>query len=355
MEKIYNHFKLLEPNGHICGFNSELKGMYLDFFLKKKKKSILFVANSLFEANKIFRAVSNHQDNVFLFPMDDFLTSEALAISPELKITRLETLNRLINKKEPCIVITNLTGLLRFLPETSLYKDSILLLEKNKDYEMNKLLDKLYALGYQKESIVTKTGEMAARGFVIDIFPISSKDPIRIEFWGDTIDSIRYFDVDSQLTISSLENVTIFPNSELLIKEDIDLFGLRQKDLPKYGPVSTIMDYLSDGVVFYDNYDQIDISHGQLLEEMFEYSVSNNEPGTKYMHDLGIFANKESYYFSNFDNATSIDNNLAKYNTVELEFSGDTRVLEETLKKYVLSGKTVIICVSNRYKVNKLL
>lgn len=355
LEKIYNKFQLIDPKGNICGFNSELKAMYLDFFLNKKKKSILYVASSLFEANKMFQTLSSYQEKVFLFPMDDFLTSEALAISPELKITRLETLNNLINIKEPCIVVTNLTGLLRFLPVFDVYHDSILKLEKNSDYDMEKLILKLYNLGYQKESIVTKTGEIAVRGFVIDIFPISAKHPIRIEFWGDTIDSIRYFDIDTQLTIGSIDESTIYPNTEFIVKQSIDLFDLKQRELPSYGPASSIMNYISNGVIFYDSYDQIDISYKQLLEEMFEYSVSNDQVGTKYMHELSYFDKNECYYFSNFDNVPRLSKNTINYNVMELDFIDNLNQLDETLKKYVLAGKTVILCVSNRYKLNKLL
>ena len=355
LEKVYNQFQIVSPGNNICGLNIELKAMYLDFFLKKENKSLLYVASSLFEANKMFQTLNNYQKNVFLFPMDDFLTSEALAISPELKITRLEALNYLINSKEPCIVVTNLTGLLRFLPDKDFYRDSILLLEKDKDYNMKELIEKLYALGYQKESIVTKTGEMAVRGFVIDIFPISEKNPIRIEFWGDTVDSIRQFDINTQLTIFSCDSIIIHPNSEFLVKQSIDLFGIKQKYLPNYGTVNSIVDYLSDKIIFYDNFDQIDISHQQLLEEMFEYSVSNNESGIKYMHDLSTFNKEKNYYFSNFDNIPKYSNKTIKFNALELDCYNNINLLEENLNKYLHSGKTIILAVSNRYKVNKLL
>ena len=62
------------------------------------------------------------------------------------------------------------------------------------------------------------TGEIAVRGYVIDIFPINSDNPIRIEFWGDEIDSIRTFNIESQLTISKIDEVTIFPNTETLLE-----------------------------------------------------------------------------------------------------------------------------------------
>ena len=65
---------------------------------KKENKSILCVTSSVYEANKIYQTVLNYTDKVSFFPMDDFLTSEALAISPEFKFTRLETLNNILKE-----------------------------------------------------------------------------------------------------------------------------------------------------------------------------------------------------------------------------------------------------------------
>ena len=145
--------------------------------------------------------------------MDDFLTSEAIAISPELKITRIETLNNLIND-DKVIVITNLMGFLRYLPSKNIFKDNILELKVGQNYNIKEIIDKLLDMGYSREMIVNKTGEIAPRGYVVDIFPISCINPIRIEFWDDTIESIRTFNIDTQLTIDKLDNITIVPNTE---------------------------------------------------------------------------------------------------------------------------------------------
>ena len=102
----------------IYGLTTELKGLYLYKKYKKEKGPILCITSSIYEANKLYQTVLNYTDKVSFFPMDDFLTSEALAISPEFKFTRLETLNDIL--KEDRIVITNLTGYLRFMPNPEL-------------------------------------------------------------------------------------------------------------------------------------------------------------------------------------------------------------------------------------------
>ena len=183
----------------ILGLNNELKAIYISNFFKKQDKNIIVVTNSLFEANKLAQAIENYIDEALLFPMDDFLTSEAIAISPELKSTRIETLMRLSNEKKN-IVITNLMGYLRYLPKKNVIKEKIIKLRVGTEISINDLKNKLFDLGYVKESLVNKTGEMSIRGFVIDVFAVSEVNPIRIEFWGDEIESIRYFDVDTQRT-----------------------------------------------------------------------------------------------------------------------------------------------------------
>ena len=105
-------------NKDIVGLNDELKCIYVWNLLKSN--SILFVVDSLYEATNYYQALQNYTDKVLFFPMDDLLTSEALAISPELKTTRIETLREL-EKKENKIVVTNLMGYLRYLPKKEVF------------------------------------------------------------------------------------------------------------------------------------------------------------------------------------------------------------------------------------------
>ena len=209
----------------IVGLTDEFFCVYLYDLFKQKKKSILLVVNSLFEANKIYSALTNYTDDVRLFPMDDFLTSEALAISPDLKINRLNTLNDIIDGK-PLIVITNLMGYLRFLPTVESYRNHVLKLKIGDTISPKDLVSKLIECSYARSTIVTKTGEIGVRGFVVDIFPVEEDKPIRIEFFGDEIDSIRYFDVETQKSLKKIDSITIKPYSEFLID---DVFAMEEE------------------------------------------------------------------------------------------------------------------------------
>ena len=106
MDNILDLLKFDYSEKNISGLNNELKSLFLLGLLKETNKSILIVTNTLYEANTLYKSISKDYQNTYLFPMDDFLTSVAIAVSPELKVNRLETLNSLLENKKS-IVITN--------------------------------------------------------------------------------------------------------------------------------------------------------------------------------------------------------------------------------------------------------
>ena len=157
----------------------------------------------------------------------------------DLKVKRLDTLERIKTGKKS-IVVTNLMGYLRYLP--SLKEQDKLILHLSKELEINRdeLISKLIDIGYKQESIVTATGEYAVRGYIVDIFPIEEEHPIRIEFFGDEIESIRFFDESTQLSINEIKEFKIRPFQEVVSDEH-----------------NSIYDYLNDPNVFYVDYNQI--------------------------------------------------------------------------------------------------
>mgnify|MGYP004561413279 FL=1 len=354
--KFFNNLFDIKDEQVILGLNDELKAIYLYDYYLNKTKSILVVCNTLFEANNMYKSLSNYTDNVLFFPMDDFLTSEALAISPELEITRLETINNLITNNKQ-IVVTNLMGLLRYLPTKENYEKSIIDLKVNMDYDIKKLESDLYNIGYHSESFVNKTGEYAPRGFVLDIFPLGNIDPIRIEFWGDTIDSIKTFDVDTQLTKSSVDSIKILPITEFITNKDISSDDRKQKNLIKYESVSNVSGYLDNCTLTYINYDEIEIGYKNLLDDIFNYNTENNlDVNTKYMHTLEEIKSNNILFISSFDN--NPDNSLIskKYISGNIEnFKMSPDKINDSLNIFIKRKKTVIICVKDKYAVNKII
>ena len=234
-------FKKIE-NGltNVIGLSEELQSLYINNICQSNNSNVLVVTSTLYEANKLFNSLSKYTDNVYLFPMDEFIASEASISSPELEVTRLETLNIIVTNSNKKIIITNLMGLLRFMPDKSKYMDNVINLKVNSDINKDELYRKLCNSGYKPETLVTKTGEISNRGYILDIFPINEENAVRIEFWGDIIESIRLFDVNTQLSIKEISEITLNPFSEFLSDKEIEEEDRKQKYLYKFENVSNI-------------------------------------------------------------------------------------------------------------------
>lgn len=342
---------LFKKDAHeIIGLNSELKSLYILDKYKKENKSVIFVTSNLHEAEKVYSELTHHTDKVWFFPMDDFITSVAVAASPELKVTRLETIDNIINN-EKGIIITNLMGYLRYLPSKETFKQSYITIETGKEYNMETLIKKLFALGYKKETTVNMTGEIATRGFVLDIFPLNLENPVRLEFWGDEIDSIKEFDIDTQLTNKKIDKITIFPNTETLIKGSE--FDTPHRKLANEPGVTNIAGYLTKKITIYDNYRTILANYEMLYEEMVNYSKSIEiDPKTKYMFSLEEVLDKDPIIFDDINESKK----AITYHNVEIpEFPKKAEDINKRLNDYLKLHKTVIICLNSRYQINKLL
>ena len=343
------HFFEEDDKKIITGLTDELKSIYV--LNQFKKQSILLVTNSLYEANKLYSSLANYTKDVCLFPMDDFLTSEALAISPDLKYTRLETLEKLMNDDKK-IVITNLMGYLRFLPSKETFKKHILSLKKDTDFSMKELIKALVQLGYTRESMVNKTGEFSERGFVLDIFPVNQTSPIRIEYWGDTIDTIKEFDIDTQRSQKEINQISIFTNTEFLIDKEVDNYT--QKDLPKYGEVVNITQFLNHPLVIFNHYSDIEIGYKQLQNEITEYN-SSKESNDKYMFSLEELQLEKEKYFEKFDQLLKKEE-VAYYESKKVDnFSNSIEEVNQWLTKKIKEKYTIVFCLENRYTINKII
>lgn len=334
-------------NVALSGLTDEVFCRYIDTVYQKNDRSILIVTSSLFEANRLFDFLSNYQSKVYLFPMDDFLTSEAIATSPDLMVNRLETITSIL-ENDKVIVITNLMGYLRFLPTITTYQENIKTFQVNQDFDQLELAKYLTNIGYKRESLVTKTGEFAVRGFIIDVFPINVNHPIRFEFFGDTIESIREFDEDNQKSISNISTITIRPYSEFILDDDIDVLERKQKYLPQYSKTSSILEYLNNPITFYKDPHQLDITYQSILKEVMEYHTEkdNSYQGT-YMHDFTYFAPGSLNYYLTVDNLLNDkDFTVYQFDCKEIpSFHENIEAINHFLSEQLYLNKLIIVYI----------
>ena len=331
---------------NITGLTSELKGYYLYKKYTESKNSVLFVTSNLYEANNIYQIVLNYTDKVLFFPMDDFLTSEALAISPEFLSYRLDTLNIII--EDNYIVITNLMGYLRYLPNCDTYKESIIDIKIGDTCDMHDLINKLYSLGYERETVVSQSGQIAIRGFILDIFPFESNNPVRIEFFDDEIEKISEFDVNSQLRYKYLDDIKIYPTTEFIVNVDDDV---KHYMLPKYIDTQNIVQFMNNPIVFFNDYNEIYNSYKLLTEEMLNYKLENElDKNIKFMYELDEVKCNNIYYFDRYNEKDLIDYKSKYIDNLNWNNNSAIEYLERMLaKKY-----TIIIALNNKMTARKV-
>lgn len=350
-----------DKNYAVRGLTPDLFALYIYNKFLKVNESILLITNTVYEASNLYEKISRFTEKVLFFPMDDFLTSEAIAISPEFKIERVITLNSM-SQGNKLIVITNLMGLLRFLPTKEVWEKNVIKVKKGLEYNRDKLIKDLYNIGYEVSTIVSKTGEFGIRGYVLDIFPIGNENPIRIEFWGDNIDSIKLFDVDSQLTKREISSIDIIPATEFLLDEIEkvkDNEEKKQKYLPKYTKnYCNISKYLDKYYTFYFDYNQIKIGYNSLINTIFEYNLSlSNKNTLNYMYNLEDINLMNEIYLLNFDNILSdkLNINIEDYDSKKIDnYKGNYNKLNDDLNMFLTFNKTVVLCLNNNEEINRI-
>lgn len=341
---------------NVIGLTEELESIYIKNLYDTKTSDILVVTSTLYEANKFYNLVLKYTNDVYLFPMDEFITSEASISSPELEITRLETLNTIVNNKSKKIIITNLMGLLRYLPQKQKYQENMIYITVDSEVNKEELYRKLCNSGYKPETLVTKTGEISSRGYILDVFPVNEENAVRIEFWGDTIESIRYFDINSQLSIKEVKEITINPFSEFLTDKDLDEEERKQKYLYKYEKISKLTEYLDSPILIYKEYSQIYNSYLNLQEEIHNYNLETKQ-NEKYMFLLEEFSEKCEIYISSVDSIlpnVKIDFTHIYDSHDAPNFDDNVNLLNEKIREYIGLNKTVIMSLDSESQYNNV-
>ena len=150
-------------------------------------------------------------ENVYMYPARDLLFYHA-----DIKGKLLTVLRALLEKApgEEITVITTMDAFLDGLPHPEEVHGHRIRIAGGDTVDFTDFQSKLAELGYERESQIEGPGQFAVRGGILDVFPLTEELPVRIELWGDEIDSIRSFDVESQRSVENLEEVTIYPASE---------------------------------------------------------------------------------------------------------------------------------------------
>lgn len=175
------------------------------------------------------------------FPSWETLPSENIPPSPDIVGDRYEALKQIQASKEPYIILSSLQACLQRLIAPSTFAQLHLILEQGQTFPFEELIQRLIEMGYQRKPVASDKGEFAVRGGIIDIFPVSSPDPFRLEFWGDELESLRIYDPIGQKSVKPHDKIEILPALELEL-------------LQRQSKQASILDYLgSNTLVIFDD------------------------------------------------------------------------------------------------------
>ncbi|MGJ7923174.1 transcription-repair coupling factor [Neobacillus sp. LXY-4] len=272
----------------IAGLSGSARTVFLASVYEKTKKPQLIVTHNLLQAQKIYDDITNliGETDVFLYPANELIAAEMSIASPELKAQRIEALNYLVNDHNG-IMIVPVAGLRKIVPPKELWERHQISIEIGEEINLQVFLNKLVRMGYIRAEMVSSPGEFSVRGGILDIYPLTEADPIRIELFDTEIDSIRSFSLEDQRSKLKLNKVTIVPAAEYIFEpEHIDklISNLEERlskslKMLKQEKVKTL---LSQNI----GYELEQLRIGQKPEQIFKYLSFAYEEGNSLLDYL---------------------------------------------------------------------
>ncbi|MCX7820473.1 MAG: transcription-repair coupling factor [Brevinematales bacterium] len=231
--------------------------------IKNPARNVFFIARNEIEAEGVYTSLRSIGIEVLFFPEIDVLPFSNVFPSPDKLFDRFNTLYN-ISRGGGNIVITTTEAFLRKIPPLEFFKKSTIFLKKGEKFDRDFLIKKLSEYGYIREHKVIETGSFSVRGDIIDLFcPIYEK-PLRIEFFGDEIEEIKFFELDTQKSFKIVDNILLTPADEFNIEKEF----IKTEDKPYlsntlihsyffkfYNSFSKITEYsIVENIVFVDEF-----------------------------------------------------------------------------------------------------
>ena len=252
----------------------------------EKNRTVVYVSPNTYKATQAYEAFNQlaGSDSVSFYAVDELNTTELVAVSNDFRFERINTLKK-ISQGIPQIIVTHIQAVLRPLMNFDYFKKSLIKLEVSKDIDIASIVKSLIMMGYKKVPTCDMVGEFSVRGEVIDIYPVFSSNPIRIDLFDTEIDSIRYYDSQTQKSINKIDEVEIYPVSDLIYddsnieraikklehfkltdKINNDIKELENRESPEkinkyidylYESHCVFFDYLEEKTVYYEEFNSI--------------------------------------------------------------------------------------------------
>lgn len=386
----------------VTGTTGSAQKLMLSEVLNDTQQPMIFVTDTMDHADQAVKEFMEvlPAEQVYEFPAEELIAAEIATSSPQYRAARVKAMHALQSGK-PVVVVASTSGLKRYLPTPADFKAGELTATIGSEFDFAKLQNQLASMGYLRTNLVSVPGEFAIRGSIIDIYPLNSEYPVRLDFFDTEVDSMRYFDVATQRSVENLENLTVLPATDFLPSEADRQHGIKEltKQLQKtdnadliknielvtkelatkatdslwmqyaefiFRKETSILDYLApNGSVVFDDYARIRDANKQLEtdEDNWKNSVLHNDE---------IFLKQK--FSLNFKTVIEEDQHpeillslfqkglgrMRLDDIVEIKvrpvqrFFGQMPMLKTEMDRYEQEKATVIIMVANQERMQKV-
>lgn len=361
------------------------------------KKPVAIITYNEIQAKWIIENLQFFTDKAIYFPKKDIVTYDYVAESKDLPYARIEALNKL-NSKRNYIFVTTIEAAMQKLPAKELLYKNILKFKVGEVHSLDKIKQNLVNLGYTRCDLIEGRGQFSLRGGILDI-SINDAIGVRIEFWGDEIDSIRNFNIVSQRSINALEKVEIEPAHEYILEKPIEEIckkvrktiandlqeDIIEQDIEQikagnyiskidkyfdcfYDKQQTVIDYLNkNSIITFDEIRKIEQraqnvikDNDNLIKNLIEkgkvvpQAISNIQPFSR-IEELVEESKKVTLYIEKQDN--KVDRQAQNYNFSYRAinyFKSEIETLFTDIRKAHEQGKNIYVVVATKEKAKKL-
>ncbi|SNH31120.1 transcription-repair coupling factor [Streptococcus pneumoniae] len=378
----------------ILGLSTSTKALAIASSLEKEDRIVL-LTSTYGEAEGLVSDLISilGEELVYPFLVDDAPMVEFLMSLQEKIISRVEALRFLTDSSKKGILVCNIAASRLILPSPNAFKDSIVKISVGEEYDQHAFIHQLKENGYRKVTKVQTQGEFSLRGDILDIFEISQLEPCRIEFFGDEIDGIRSFEVETQLSKENKTELTIFPASDMLLREKdyqrgqsalekqisktlspilksyleeiLSSFHQKQSHADSrkflslcYDKTWTVFDYIEkDTPIFFDDYQKLMNQYEVFERDLAQYFTEELQ-NSKAFSDMQYFSDIEQIYkkqspvtfFSNLQKGLGNlkFDKIYQFNQYPMqEFFNQFSFLKEEIERYKKMDYTIILQSSN--------
>ena len=392
---IVKEIKLNTTPISILGLVDVAKIQFASALLEQTNKKICIITYNEIQAKNLLKNLNYFNKKVVYFPKKEIVTYDYDVESKDLIYERMDALNKIYTNEAQIIVTTIEACMQEMIAKKDLFSN-IISFEFDKNYNFEEIKQKLVNLGYERVDLIEGKGQFSIRGDILDIALTENKG-VRIEFWGDEIDSIRYFNISSQRSIEEIRKINIYPAHEYVLNNSIDEVCKKieetKEDFPYleeainndieqiksgnyiskidkyikcfYNQRNTILDYLlKDTITFVDEIGKVKARVNNILldnKSLITVLLEKKKFVAQIIENLKDFEhididlkNRQIVYLENQDLPLNRPNSFS-FTYKELNFyKANTEALIEKIETGLNDNKKIIVLAGNEESCNKL-